>query len=177
MLLHFAGGREKGEGNILLRDWGRQEWKYLLFLEETLGRGGGYHPYFVFCGQVAPPQNPNERGPRESDLKGVHFKALSAQAAAVAAAADLTIVCGLVAGHGLAIIHPQFHAPVDNFALTKVNQGGMNGDFLPLYPGLGRHALGLFQGQYTFLFTIFSNKPNFRRGNILVETALFVVCD
>jgi hypothetical protein len=44
-------------------------------------------------------------------------------------------------------------------------------------PGCFRHTLGLFQRQNAFLFAIFGNQPNFRRGYILVETALFVVCD
>jgi hypothetical protein len=37
--------------------------------------------------------------------------------------------------------------------------------------------LGFLQRDYAFLFAIFSNQPDFRRGNFLVETALLVVCD
>ena len=43
--------------------------------------------------------------------------------------------------------------------------------------GLFCELLRLFQCYDAFLLTVFGNKPDLRRRNIIVQTALFVICD
>jgi hypothetical protein len=43
--------------------------------------------------------------------------------------------------------------------------------------GLFRELLRLFQCYDAFLLTVFGNKPDLRCRNIIVQTALFVICD